>query len=435
MRASILGSAFIAAVIAAIIKIQLAPIYNAFVSSDYHNRYFEGRIEYISMLGLSRLTKRILMHLPLISQHVRDHLREDVRRGSRPVSTNTSVYYDPAVHDRPYRSLKTNFLSREECAAIRGLLDRNIVHDEGTDFNESSLNMEFQSVSTFKLLGLEGDSEDEDYVDIDIEEEDGEILLGMLNRLQAVVEETFNTSTIMIEHSDVTRRSSPVPSGVGILRYLEQLHYLSTGGHGVHSDRCWFGSSEEDIFLDGFECVQTTEHCCAHRTHSVLLYLNDPDDDTLKGGDFYIVDRQDLDQESGEDSNEQIFTSEVGLAEHMRHTLRVKPSCGNLMLFASDTRNLHGTYPIESGVRYAMPMWFSDLSLLDVNERLLDEYLDRVWKLCPFMGGEGLPIPTKLKEYAGEDSDVYIEDCETFIEQVENYAEESIKRNGKLRPK
>jgi hypothetical protein len=49
------------------------------------------------------------------------------------------------------------------------------------------------------------------------------------------------------------------------------------------------------------------------------------------------------------------------------------------------------------------------------------------------MGGAGLPIPTKFKEYryAGEDGEIYIEDDVKFIEGVENFAEESIKRRKK----
>ena len=440
MKATVTVTAVLVAAIAATYKMYVEPLYYEFIESDYHDRFFDSRIEYIHLLGLSRPTKFILSFLPIIQPYVRDHLRRDVDRGPRPTNSSNHVYYEPKIHDRPYRALKTDFLNKEECAIIRGLLDRNV--DRGpVDFGEpldSSLNREFESVSIFKLLGLEGlddsgddvdgdedgrDSSDDEEDEINITDAERQLLLSMLNRLQKVVEDTFNSKTIFLEYSDISRRSNPVRAkGKGILSYMEHLQYLSSGGHGIHSDRCSFGTRGDEIFFEGYNCKQTTEHCCPHRTHSVLLYLNDPDNDRLKGGDFYIVDREDL-----ADENRPSFSSKVGLAEHMRHTLRVKPHCGNLMLFTSDTRNLHGTYPIQSGVRYAMPMWQSDLSMIERDDELLDNFLDRLWNWCPAMGGfDGLPIPSAFNNDDYVDENGYIEDCVIFLEDCEAVIDESI---------
>ena len=444
MKTAVTLTAVLVAAIAATYKMYVEPLCNEFLESDYHNRFFDSRIEYIHLLGLSRPTKYLLSFLPIIEPYVRDHLRRDVDRGPRPTNSSINVYYDPKIHDRPYRALKTDFLTKDECAAIRGILDRNVDHGP-VDFGEpldSSLNKEFESVSVFKLLGLEGlddsgddsgddDSEDDEDDEVNMTNAERQLLLSMLNRLQKVVESTFGSDTIFLEYSDISRRSNPVRSkgNSTILGFMEHLQYLSSGGHGIHSDRCSFGTRDDTIFFDGFNCKQTIDHCCPHRTHSVLLYLNDPDDDQLKGGDFYIVDREDL-----ADENRPSFISKVGLAEHMRHTLRVKPHCGNLMLFTSDTRNLHGTYPIESGVRYAMPMWQSDLSMIERNDELLDNFLDRLWNWCPAMGGfDGLPIPSKFNTDDNVDENGYIEDCDAFLEDIEAIIDETIEEKRKHR--
>lgn len=433
MKAAVATTAVLVVILAAWYKVYLEPLYNEFVESDYHNRFFEGRVEYIHLLGLSRPAKLVLSYLPIIDPLVREHLRQDFDRGPRPTNTSNHVYYDPKIHDRSYRSLKTNFLSREECATIRGMLDRN-VDQSPQDFGESpdsSLNKEFESVSMLKLLGLEdtGDSGDDEEDEVDITGDERQLLLSMLNRrLQSVVEETFNSTTIFLEYSSITRRRNPVQSKrTSVLGFMEHLQYLSSGGHGVHSDRCSFGPRGDEIFFDGFRCRQTTEHCCPHRTHSVLLYLNDPDDDQLKGGDFYMVDRNDL-----ADDNNPSFSSNVGLAEHMRHTLRVKPHCGNLMLFTADTRNVHGTYPIVQGVRYAMPMWQSDMNMIDRDDNSLQEFLDRIWHHCPQMGGfDGLSIPSRFKTESYIDDNGYIIDCEELLGDIEAVIDKSTRRRWK----
>jgi len=450
MTAAAATTAFLVAILAPFYKVYLEPLYNQFVESEYHDRFFQNRIEYIHLLGLSRPAKFVLSYLPIIDPDVREHLRRDFDRGPRPTDSYNQIYYDPKIHDRPYRSLKTNFLSRDECATIRGILDRNNLRkavDSGV-WLDNSLNKEFESVSIFNLLGLEGldDGGDDDVDDadnyydekdsrdaedeVDITDKERQLLQSMLNRLQNVVEETFNSTSIFLEYCDITRRSNPVRSKRNsVLGFMEHLQYLSSGGHGMHSDRCSLGPRRDDIYLDGFQCRQTTEHCCPHRTHSVLLYLSDPDDEQLKGGDFYTVDRNDL-----VDENHPSFISNVGVAEHMRHTLRVKPHCGNLMLFTSDARNLHGTFPIVQGVRYAMPMWHSDISMIERHDANLENFLDRIWRFCSAMGGfDGLPIPSEFNTEDYIDDDGYIMDCDELLEDMAAVIDESIDRLRKNR--
>ena len=140
-----------------------------------------------------------------------------------------------------------------------------------------------------------------------------------------------------------------------------------------------------------------------------------------------MVDRNDL-----ADDNHPSFSSNVGLAEHMRHTLRVKPHCGNLMLFTADTRNMHGTYPIVQGLRYAMPMWQSDISMIDGDDNFLQEFLNRIWHQCPQMGSfDGLPIPSKFNTENYIDDNGYITDCEELLGDIEAVIDKSTRRRWK----
>ena len=82
MKTAVTLTAVLVAAIAATYKMYVEPLCNEFLESDYHNRFFDSRIEYIHLLGLSRPTKYLLSFLPIIEPYVRDHLRRDVDRTS-----------------------------------------------------------------------------------------------------------------------------------------------------------------------------------------------------------------------------------------------------------------------------------------------------------------------------------------------------------------
>ena len=46
MKAAVATTAVLVVILAACYKVYLEPLYNEFVESDYHNRFFEGRVEY-----------------------------------------------------------------------------------------------------------------------------------------------------------------------------------------------------------------------------------------------------------------------------------------------------------------------------------------------------------------------------------------------------
>jgi hypothetical protein len=288
-----------------------------------------------------------------------------------------------------------------------------MAHESHHTWSDSSLR-EFESIHIPPLL-----------TDEEVNSDDRQLMKDVLNRWQKVAEKTFNTTTIMMEYGYITKRTNPYPNKWS--HFLRRLHYLTSGGHGLHADQCMM-TIGEDGYHEHFDCIPNVAppSCCAHRTHTVLFYLNDndyddevPEDSDLKGGEFFFVDRKDLD-----DPAERSFGG-VGLAKQLQHTLRVEPKCGNVALFTGDARNLHGTMPIRSGARYAMPMWFTDPAVLHrrwgEREPNLENWLHIMEDRCHLMGPV-LPMPSGFKQYEG--------DCEGLVEAIKRLAYDDYPEGG-----
>lgn len=376
--------------------------WDALMNCDFHDQFFARKSEYLYMHNMSRIAKTLLVESPFLADYTRRILEMDMS-GHKTLIED----YNPEKHDKTHRALVTNLLTKPECARIRSVLLRHSLKHGVTHDGESvdkSLHHEFSSLSLFNLLGVWQSEE------INIQEEEKALLSDVLQRVQRAAEKKFNASNFLLEYSDITVRRNPTPEGW--FNAFRRLHYLTTGGHDAHSDQCATQFTPESHH-NGFVCNMLYEHCCAHRTHSVLLYLNDPDDGDLVGGDLYLVERHDLLNES------KPSYSGIGLAKQFQHTVRVKPTCGNLMLFASDARNIHGTYPIHRGSRFAMPMWFTNPEDIPWHEPDIakDQMSDVFWEFlhrkCQFMGRE-LPVPSGLRKYLG--------DCDGMVEAVKELA-------------
>lgn len=373
--------------------------------------YYE-RQEYLFMSNMSSLTKCVLIHLPFLSNDARAALE------AFPKSHKAhSELYDPTKHDTVYRSLQTNFLTLSECAIIRNVLEKQSLEKGTVDpIENSAVNLEMSHKSVFDLLSNEQDNQ--------VTQQEKEVLRDVLGRVQAAAEEKFGSPGMIMEFSDITVRRSPVQGGIS--NSFRRLHYLTTGGHLMHADQCGTRNTDNPrVYTEGFVCEILKEHCCAHRTHSVLLYLNEPSD--VVGGDLYLVDRQDLLQ------NDEPSYAGVGYAKQLQHTVRVQPTCGNLMLFTSDARNLHGTLPIVKGRRFAMPMWFMEAHSLPWHEsEKLESHMETYFwgnfhTICEQIIAGDRPVPTGLREYVGGDCDEMKEAVVAMVyedEDLENDEEE-----------
>lgn len=370
--------------------------YDSLMETGFHNQFYYNRPDLLLMHSMPWWKKWFLLKTPFLEEFSKQVLQELGNKGH----VSKMEMYNAEKHDTEYRMVKHNVVSQKECARIRSLLLRQDLGSEWLQGSEALIK-EFGEASVYELLGIQNSER------VQIHPEEQKLLSSVLWRVQAAAEEKFNSSSIFLDYSGITLRRNPYEKD----SFWKRLHYYTTGGHGTHADQCGCYNNIEE-FTNGFECVLTEEHCCAQRTHSVLLYLNDPEDGDLVGGDLYLVDRQDLIDPS------KPSYSGVGLAEQFKHTLRVKPTCGTLVFFASDARNFHGTFPIQSGSRVAMPMWFT--SAKDIpwhNPEVLREQMseDGYWEWlkyrCDWMNGE-LPVPSGLEPY--------LDDCEAMVQAVKD---------------
>jgi hypothetical protein len=383
-------------------------------SSSNDLKFFKGRAEFFYMNSLPGIVKRLLVNLPFVADDAKAVLRLDLNG-----HTSSVFPYVAADHDRVYRKVVHNFITSEECAIIRGMIQNNALSSEEAyrdDKAEDSLYNEFQSLPVLTLLGVYTSD------DVRVSKNEQRVLSDVFKRLQTQVEQAFDSPYITYEHADVTRRRNPhirhdEKYGNSFFSRMmqlaknpwERLRYLTTGGHGMHADQCGVANALSD-WRDGFQCRLSAQHCCAHRTHTGLLYLNEPNDD-LKGGELYIIDRYDIPDDSV------ASFSGAPFKDIFKRSLTVEPRCGNLVLFRSDARNFHGTYPIREGTRYAVPMWFSDVSQLpwDQGASLLKPYLTNFFHAieqleCPAMGKGILQAPSGFQDY--------VDDCKGMVERM-----------------
>ena len=388
-------------VLVACVAVYAKMTYTALLDSNFNDQLlFLGRTEYLMLLSLPAWVKKYLKNAPFLAHEVRSNL--DVAAGG----VARAEWYDPAKHDRSYRALKTGILTDSECIQLRNIIQRNSLEKSKTyqDIGDNALYLEFDNMTPLRVLGL-GDRN----AKLSVAPGDKELVSQVFHRVQKIVEETFNSTSIFLEFADLTKRTTPKEFS----SRWSYLYYLSTGGHGVHSDMCSWQNTPE-AWKTSFSCHMKEQHCCAHRTHSVLLYIN-TDEDELVGGDFYMVDRHDIGNGS------QPSFSGPGLGKLLQNTLKVQPKCGKLMMFTSDARNIHGVFPIRSGARYAMPMWFADIGNLPWHEeQILEKHLNEFWDIhsrerCPSMGSDnGVTAPSMFQKYVG--------DCDAMLAAMKEFA-------------
>lgn len=102
------------------------------------------------------------------------------------------------------------------------------------------------------------------------------------------------------------------------------------GAHWTHADNCmleWNGT-----------CTKSESACCAWRSHSAILFLNDHGT-AFEGGEFYFID------------------DPVHWSTSPR-TL-VLPCCGVATVFTSGFENVHGVEPVRAGRRVVLASWFT----------------------------------------------------------------------------
>jgi len=171
--------------------------------------------------------------------------------------------------------------------------------------------------------------------------EDVNLLNSTRQTMLSTVRRQFNNNNILYEYTLLTSRDS------GAEDY----------SHGLHVDQC-------NLDFETGVCVEREENCCAWRSHSALLYLNDCGVD-YEGGEF--VFKNSLEWQKDDDP---CYGDDWVIA----------PSCGTMVSFDSGKGNVHGVNRVAKGRRYAMTIWFT----LDPykSERVFDTPLPCVGDSC-----------------------------------------------------
>jgi hypothetical protein len=128
---------------------------------------------------------------------------------------------------------------------------------------------------------------------------------GAAETIPRLVEECLRTIRSQLHQSDPLFPENVILAALG-----------AGGYHSRHADNC--RESEPDVWV--------ANHT-PHRDVTAIYYLNDEFD----GGEIVIGAQQ----------------------------LVVKPRRGLLLAFPSDAAHVHEVFPVRSGVRYTMPIWFT----------------------------------------------------------------------------
>lgn len=305
---------------------------------------------------------------PLIHPESAAELYDRVFSGNWGGHRSNVEWYDPKKHNNEYRHVELNVVSEDECALLRSMILKNAgdVSEASKKNWDDGLILEFHESPIMDLLRKPSES---------TTEEEKRVLPQVLTRTQRHVENAFHNKNIFMEFGGGVVRTSPVSTRGS---WFKKWWFKTSGGHATHSDLCqlqargsysipvddgiigrlltWLLPRRYSWWNHPWECPVTFdiyEHCCFFRTTSALLYINNATEE-YNGGALFLVDRKDL----GDPAKPSF--SGGPLAKLAENVLHVKPSCGTLAMFASDTRNIHGVLPLAEGQqRFALPMWFT----------------------------------------------------------------------------
>ncbi|KAL7576242.1 hypothetical protein ACA910_013721 [Epithemia clementina (nom. ined.)] len=312
-----------------------------------------------------------------------------------------------------------------------------------------------------------------------------EVVYQTMSTIQQHVESFTQNPNVVVDLAEAVVQRSFVEK-------TQTWWYETSGGHDMHADNCKFQTmdanddDDNDDDNDGDErnnkkkklkhqvtwwnwwmpkpsvyspwnhptkCAATKRHCCTRRTHTAVLYLNDPSSDLIQtgqeeplvGGELYLIHRHDLpdDNDNDHDSNnnnggDASYFTGAPLSEQVQHVLKVPPTCGTLALFTSNSRNIHGTLPLKQGVRYHWPtFWISDrhvpTALLDDQSLCLAQ--ERVQAMCDSVSSSSMseggndrrmshyPPPTGLQQAGG--------DCQAWLQNLRPEVRPTEQKNKK----
>ena len=234
----------------------------------------------------------------------------------------------PGSKIRSIRGVVDNFmdLTTDQCESVAALMDSGYTHVQNPYTERSFFGMNLYQVNDSIRHAKEQAVPNLEQIN---RLESSEALLQRLREgMLRIVREFFNEPELWIDYTHLTRRQ----------------HQSAPLNHGFHADNCRYE------YATG-ECHARFDNCCAWRSYSALLYLNE-----VRGGEFVF------EQPLGPGLND--LTAHPAPRSHL-----IPPTCGRVVFFSSGGENIHGVRQIDEGGgnRYALAVWFT--SVLDHSER------------------------------------------------------------------
>uniref|UniRef100_A0A7S0DRM3 Prolyl 4-hydroxylase alpha subunit Fe(2+) 2OG dioxygenase domain-containing protein n=1 Tax=Amorphochlora amoebiformis TaxID=1561963 RepID=A0A7S0DRM3_9EUKA len=286
-------------------------------------------------------------------------------------------WYDSSVHNTQTRMLVENFVDIDTCKTLIRLAEE-YEGNSNASLHDPTLGPHSQVLQARRRPVFSFD----DFQTMDPENAD--LVYSLQNHIHAVVSEFFGRNFSLFSANIVTRYTnqrysmledqickghevSPIiRTTVGDLFKCPQAFHgwglcclytrtalyidsLFSNGINLHCDAHEF---RKDEYFFHKKAPQSSEYF--ERTHSALLYLDT--DEVLqeyRGGEIFFVDS--IGAHRGHDR----FAS---FSDLLFGRVRVKPRCGNLMIYKGDEGNVHGVTPVGGkGHRHSLAMWFTDI--------------------------------------------------------------------------
>jgi len=296
-------------------------------------------------------------------------------------------WYDPSIHNTAERVLVENFVDDETCERLVELVEE----DTEVDMNERvrmaldgeigphSPLLQAKHRSVFSFTDLSPPKLNDTRI--------ADMIFGLQNKIHDFLEDRLKLPNVSMHSASLVARFSnrlyqnlteKVKDGEDISKYLDafscpsiveafglchwwfpmlfQFDSLFSGGLNLHADSHVY--KLKDYFA---ERSSPQSHSYFERTHSALLYLDTEEMlNKFSGAEIMFIDDA---VSSNHGWADKIFAT---FSDLFFGRVKLRPKCGNLILYRGNERNLHAVRPIFGrGHRHSMAIWFTHIPHID----------------------------------------------------------------------
>lgn len=220
-----------------------------------------------------------------------------------------------------------NVIDGETCKTLKNLVQSIAISGDGYQHSHTDAGHPFTEKELF--TGITVGKAVEAYEDGRASYNDVGLYFNISEKVRLITQEYFNLERLNIAYTHLVCRKA-LPE-----RFDIDNEHIS---HPIHSDNC-------NINADGPGTCPKRKPAYTWRDYSAILYLNND----FTGGDFIFAHHNSSIQ------------------------AKVKAGCGRMVAFQSNgIENLHGVLGVTSGIRCALPLWFT-LSRVSEDDRGMHE--------------------------------------------------------------